>query len=87
MDSHVTRQCLLDLYMTLCIIIPECPTLENLCNVLVDSPINPKPGDVATYDCLEGFELDGEETRTCQDDYTWDGSAPCCVIRPCKGML
>ena len=70
------------------IVILECPTLEPPCNgFLVDVPTNPKPGDVATFDCLDGFELDGDKTgtRTCQEDYTWDGMSLCCV-KTCRRM-
>ena len=70
----------------MCILISECPILEHPCNGLVDLPVNPKPGDVATYNCSEGFELDGEKTRTCLDDYTWDGIAPCGVTKTCRSM-
>ena len=62
----------------------ECTKLEPPCNgLLVDAPMNPKPGDVVTYDCQDGFELEGEKNRTCQDDYTWDGNSPCC-IKTCR---
>ena len=68
------------------IIILDCPTLELPCNGLfVDVPANAKPGDFATYACLEGFEVDGNSTRICQDDYTWGGISPCCV-RTCRRM-
>ena len=71
----------------ICVVISECPMLEPPCNgQLLDQPINPKPGDVVTYDCLMGFELIGEKTRTCQEDYTWDGKSPCCVWNPCLSM-
>ena len=66
----------------LSIVILECPALEPPCNGrLLDVPSNPKPGDVATFDCLDGFELDGDKngTRICLEDYTWDGMSLCCV--------
>ena len=67
--------------------IPECPTLEPPCNgFFIEPQLNPKPGDVLTYGCLEGFEVDGETTRICQDDYTWEGMSPCCVKTTCKRM-
>ena len=50
---------------------------------------NPKDGSVstdkttvggtATYSCNTGFELDGDTTRTCQNDRNWNGSAPLCI--------
>ena len=84
----MNRKCLHYAYICACIVnSTECPVLEHPCNgFLVDPPINPKPGDAATYDCMEGFVLDGENARACQDDYTWDGISPCCVKRTCRGM-
>ena len=35
-------------------------------------------GDTATYQCDQHFQLNGEDTRTCQDDGTWSGTAPTC---------
>ena len=35
-------------------------------------------GDTATYQCNQHFQLNGEDTRTCQDDGTWSGTAPTC---------
>ena len=32
----------------------------------------------ATYSCNDGFTLEGQSTRTCQDDGEWSGSAPTC---------
>ena len=62
------------------LIFPECSILEHPCHgFIVDPPLNPIPGDVVTYGCLEGFEVDGASTRTCLEDYTWEGISPCCV--------
>ena len=39
-------------------------------------------GDIATYTCDSGFELDltnGSEVRICQADGTWSGYPPACV--------
>ena len=41
-------------------------------------------GTVATYTCSQGYELDGNPTRTCGGDGTspngtWSGSSPACV--------
>ena len=35
-------------------------------------------GDTATYQCDQHFQLNGEDTRMCQDDGTWSGTAPTC---------
>ena len=33
-------------------------------------------GTVATYSCAGGYELVGEENRTCPVDGTWTGAEP-----------
>ncbi len=33
----------------------------------------------AVYSCDSGFSLDRDDTRVCQADETWSGSAPNCV--------
>lgn len=35
-------------------------------------------GSHATYTCDDGFELRGNEFRTCQTDGEWSGSSPNC---------
>ena len=35
-------------------------------------------GSIATYSCIEGFILNGDETRTCQSDEQWSGNDPTC---------
>ena len=34
---------------------------------------------VATYSCDEGYNLDGDQTRTCQGNREWTGVAPTCT--------
>jgi CUB/sushi domain-containing protein len=36
-------------------------------------------GDTTNYQCNEHFELKGDNTRTCQEDGTWSGTAPTCL--------
>ena len=36
-------------------------------------------GDTANYQCNEHFQLKGDNTRTCQEDGTWSGTAPTCL--------
>ena len=35
-------------------------------------------GTVVTYTCIEGFELFGNEMRTCQGNRSWTGNPPTC---------
>ena len=34
---------------------------------------------VATYSCDEGYNVDGDQTRTCQRSGEWTGAAPTCT--------
>ena len=34
--------------------------------------------DTCTYTCNTGYELTNSNTRTCQSDGSWSGSAPMC---------
>ena len=35
-------------------------------------------GSIATYDCDDGYTLNGLSTRICRDDQEWSGVAPTC---------
>ena len=35
-------------------------------------------GSIANYSCFEGYELDGNVTRTCLESGNWSGSDPTC---------
>jgi len=37
-------------------------------------------GSTATYSCNEGFSLDGNVERTCEDDM-WTGTEPVCLSK------
>ena len=65
--------------------ISECGPLDQPCNGHVDSS-GVLPGDVANYSCETGYELQGESSRTCLDNWEWDGIAPCCV-KTCRRKL
>ena len=41
-------------------------------------------GATIRYVCIAGYELGGNETRTCLDNQTWSGSKPRCVIVECR---
>lgn len=41
------------------------------------------PGSKAVHSCYPGFELVGQETRTCQLDGLWSGNTPFCKKVKC----
>ena len=43
-------------------------------------------GDTAVYSCDEGYELVGEQTRTCMSNSQWSGAAPTCLSNPGKEL-
>ena len=36
--------------------------------------------EVATFICDEGYNLNGDATRTCGADGNWGGTSPVCII-------
>ena len=64
----------------------DCPALANPTNglVSVDDETNIE-GTTATYSCNNGFDLMGNEMRTCQNvggSGAWSGSDPTCQRKP-----
>ena len=62
--------------------IATCPTLS------ATDPLNVSVtdvyiGDIATYSCATGFEINGTYTRTCQNDGTWGDAEPTCTPITC----
>ena len=57
--------------------IVRCPDLPDPSNGRVNQRGN-KPGDRASYTCNSGYELQGDSTRTCQNNGQWSGDAPTC---------
>ena len=55
----------------------DCGNLANPTNGEVDLT-GTIVDSTATYSCDDGFTLQGQSTRTCQDDGQWSGSAPTC---------
>lgn len=35
--------------------------------------------DTATYSCMPGYRLLGDDSRTCSENGKWTGTAPICV--------
>ena len=55
----------------------QCPALSDPENGAV-STTGTEIGDTATYTCNSGYELSGSDSRTCQLNGEWSGSAPTC---------
>ena len=55
-----------------------CGTLTNPVNGQVSDTAGTTFGQTATYSCSTGFNLVGDNTRTCQATGMWSGSAPTC---------
>ena len=58
-----------------------CGTLTNPVNGQVSHTAGTTFGQTATYSCSTGFNLVGDNTRTCQATRVWSGSAPTCQGR------
>ena len=64
--------------MFLPLIIVTCLPLADPVNGAVSTNGN-SFGNIATYTCDTGFARTGDDTRTCQSDGTWSGTAPTCT--------
>ena len=66
---------LLFITFSLIALVTTCPVLSTPDNGQIScSPGNDSPGDTCTLTCDDGFEISGTESRTCQDDGTWNGA-------------
>ena len=70
-----------------------CPRLESVDNVEITYSTSPNSNDnfgsgtVATHDCVVGFGLLGESSRTCQNNEQWSGAAPSCEREHIYGLM
>ena len=76
-DIHVfiTRCCsCISLFLT----VADCGSLNNPANGQVSHTAGTTEGQNATYSCNTGYNLMGDNTRTCQATGEWSGSEPTC---------
>lgn len=52
--------------------------MEPISNGVLDNVTSQGLNDSITYSCVEGYELVGSATRTCQLNGNWSGSEPYC---------
>ena len=58
----------------------QCATLSNPTQgSVLTSDEGMVVGVEASYTCLEGFMLVGDEVRVCEEDGRWTGNEPSCV--------
>ena len=64
-------------YMMLLLFLVDCGNLSSPANggISLNSTLQ---GSIATYFCLPGFMLSGDEQRVCQSNSTWSGTASTC---------
>ena len=56
----------------------NCGTLTNPMNGRVNHTAGTTFGQIANYSCNTGYNMVGDNTRTCQATGVWSGSAPTC---------
>ena len=56
----------------------NCGTLTNPTNGSVNHTAGTTYGQAATYSCNTGYNLVGDNTRTCEATGVWSGSTPTC---------
>ena len=59
----------------------DCGPLTPPENGKVDTSPGTQYMDTAAYTCMDGYQLEGSNTRVCQSNGSWEGLAPECVIR------
>ena len=57
----------------------DCGDLSDIPNGNVVIAPDTSLGSTATYSCDAGFNLVGEDTRTCQTNGEWSGEEPSCA--------
>ena len=65
----------------------DCGNLTNPSNGQVDHTAGTTFGENATYSCNTGYNLVGDNIRTCQVTGNWSGNAPTCQSMLLKGDL
>lgn len=56
-----------------------CPRLPYIANGYIGSRNLQAIGVIVTYSCYDGYELLGDENRTCLSNRTWSGNEPFCM--------
>ena len=72
----------LNMYVYFRSTIVDCGTLNTATNGQVSHLNGTTFGQKATYSCNTGYNLLGENSRTCQADGMWSGSEPTCISEP-----
>ena len=67
----------------MCFPLLACSSLNDPSNGMISCSLGsdgvPSTGDNCIYTCNTGYVLTGSNTRTCQSDGSWSGSAPMCT--------
>ncbi|XP_065916123.1 uncharacterized protein [Dysidea avara] len=63
----------------------SCPSLTAPNNGMIDCTGNMFE-DTCTFSCDQGYELSGNETRTCQSNTTWNGTDVMCTPVSCQQL-
>ena len=78
-DSKIVMQ--INITM-LCMYLVSCPTINEILDGAVDcefeSNATPSIGETCSFTCNTGYEITGSDTRTCQSDGSWSGTATMC---------
>ena len=69
------------MYMYYAVSCPDLPDLNNgMINCLLGDDGVLSYEDTCSYTCNTGYELTGNDTRTCQSNGTWSGNDIMCTI-------
>ena len=77
------------IWYVFCICTVTCKDLETPSNGSIDCSSNNQPlqyQDYCTFQCNDGYELQGSEVRQCEASGEWNGSRTQCNIRHCPNI-
>ena len=60
-------------------LLPDCGQLPIPTGGRVDIPGNTTYGQIATYSCLPGYDIQGRVNLSCEESGKWSGSANCII--------
>ena len=78
--APANKYCIVELYIKVLFFasLVSCPSLTAPNNGMINCTGN-MSGDPCTFSCDQGYELSGNETRTCQINTTWSGDDVTCT--------
>ena len=76
--------CSYNIVLTVILTIVNCPPLNSPINGMINCSLGDyRYKDTCSFTCNTGYELSGNDTRTCQSNGNWSGLPVSCIIMEC----